>query len=178
MEIIINTTETTADELQVMSDALGKLATLRAATESEIKKRQDRVEAVIDQLAGMADKLAGMANAGVTTATMAEAVEVDATPVEEKPAKKTRKPAATQPAAETAHSAPAQTEPAAESPSEPVQSEAPPVALEDVRAKLAALSQSGKTAEVKQLLQQFGATRLTDVAPENFTALMAAAEEI
>ena len=50
--------------------------------------------------------------------------------------------------------------------------------LEDVRKVLAEISRSGKTAEMKALLERFGATKLADIAPEKYSALLAAAEEI
>lgn len=55
---------------------------------------------------------------------------------------------------------------------------APPVTLEQVRTKLAALAQAGKQAQVKELLQSFGATKLTDVPAEKYPELLAKAEEI
>lgn len=50
--------------------------------------------------------------------------------------------------------------------------------LEDVRKVLAEISRSGKTAEMKALLERFGATKLSDIASEKYSALLAAAEEI
>lgn len=52
------------------------------------------------------------------------------------------------------------------------------IPLETVRAKLAALSRSGKKDEVKALLQKFGASKLTDVPKEKYPELMAVAEEL
>jgi N-methylhydantoinase B/oxoprolinase/acetone carboxylase alpha subunit len=52
------------------------------------------------------------------------------------------------------------------------------VALEDVRAKLAALSQAGKQKEVKALIKKFGANKLTEVAEEHYVALLKEAEAI
>lgn len=52
------------------------------------------------------------------------------------------------------------------------------IALEDVRAKLAALSQAGKQKEVKALIKKFGANKLTEVAAENYKALLKEAEAI
>lgn len=52
------------------------------------------------------------------------------------------------------------------------------VTLEDVRAKLAALSQAGKQKEVKALIKKFGANKLTEVAAENYEALLKEAEAI
>lgn len=52
------------------------------------------------------------------------------------------------------------------------------IALEDVRAKLASLSQAGKQKEVKALIKKFGANKLTEVATENYEALLKEAEAI
>ena len=50
--------------------------------------------------------------------------------------------------------------------------------LEDVRAVLAEISRSGKTAEMKALLGKFGASRLSEVKEEDYTALLAEAREV
>lgn len=50
------------------------------------------------------------------------------------------------------------------------------VTLEMVRAKLAALMQSGKQTEVKELLKKHGGEKLSDVPKENYPALLAEAE--
>lgn len=52
------------------------------------------------------------------------------------------------------------------------------IALEEVRAKLAALSQAGKTAEVKALIGTFGAGKLTDIATDKYAEVLVAAEAI
>lgn len=52
------------------------------------------------------------------------------------------------------------------------------IALEDVRAKLASLSQAGKQKQVKALIKKFGANKLTEVAIENYEALLKEAEAI
>ena len=66
---------------------------------------------------------------------------------------------------------PAPVEVAAASPSKPI-------TLEEVRAKLAALSQAGKTAEVKALIGTFGAGKLTDIAADKYAEVLVAAEAI
>lgn len=66
------------------------------------------------------------------------------------------------------------------------QAEAPPkveapsetITLETVRAKLTAISQSGKKTEVAALIAEFGVAKLTEVKPENYAALMAKAETL
>lgn len=50
--------------------------------------------------------------------------------------------------------------------------------LEEVRAKLAELQKAGKRAEVKTLLGSFGATKLSEVPAERYTALMVKAGEL
>lgn len=50
------------------------------------------------------------------------------------------------------------------------------VALEQVRAVLADKSQDGKTAQVRELIGRFGAGKLSEVAPERYADLLAAAE--
>ena len=47
--------------------------------------------------------------------------------------------------------------------------------LEQVRIKLTALSRDGKTAQVKELLGRFGASSLTQLDPQHFTAVLAEA---
>ncbi len=50
------------------------------------------------------------------------------------------------------------------------------VTMETVRAKLADLMQSGKQAEVKELLKRHGGDKLSDVPKENYPALLMEAE--
>ena len=52
------------------------------------------------------------------------------------------------------------------------------IGLEDVRAVLAKLSQHGKTAEVKNLITKYGATKLSDVDEGKYKDLLKDAEEI
>ncbi|MFC0475725.1 rRNA biogenesis protein rrp5 [Robertmurraya beringensis] len=44
--------------------------------------------------------------------------------------------------------------------------------LEDVRAKLAALSQDGKQLQVKELITSFGAKKLSDIPAEKYPELL------
>ena len=55
---------------------------------------------------------------------------------------------------------------------------APAIKLEEVRTVLAEISRSGKTAQMKELLGRFGAGKLSDVKPEAYAALLAAAKEV
>ena len=52
----------------------------------------------------------------------------------------------------------------------------PEVTLEEVRAVLAEKSSTGHTDEVRKLLQEFGAAKLSAVAPKDYAALKAKAE--
>ena len=97
-------------------------------------------------------------------------VEQAAQAAEEKPAKKQRKPAGTPAAEEPAPAEAAAPAPAAASPSE--------VTLEQVRAKLAALSQAGKAATVKELIAGFGVAKLTEVPADKYAELLAQAEAL
>ena len=53
-----------------------------------------------------------------------------------------------------------------------------PVTLEQVRAVLADKSQQGLTAEVRALLEKYGAPKLSQIDPANYAALMADAETL
>ena len=52
------------------------------------------------------------------------------------------------------------------------------IKLEEVRAKLAALAQSGKQEQVKALIQKFGAKKLTDIPTEKYPELLKEAEAL
>ena len=52
------------------------------------------------------------------------------------------------------------------------------ISLEDVKTKLAALSQDGKQAQVKALITEFGAKKLSDIPPEKYVALLEKADEL
>ena len=52
------------------------------------------------------------------------------------------------------------------------------VTIEQVRAVLAEKSQAGLTAEVKSLLESFGANKLSAVKAEDYAAVLAAAKEL
>ncbi len=51
-----------------------------------------------------------------------------------------------------------------------------PATLEDVRAVMAQKSQDGKSKEVKELLQKYGAAKLSAVEPEDYPALLREAQ--
>lgn len=68
-----------------------------------------------------------------------------------------------------------------EKPAEPGDPPAPPkpeISLEDVRTLLGQKSREGYTDAVRALLQQFGATKLSEIKPADYGALMKAAEEL
>lgn len=50
------------------------------------------------------------------------------------------------------------------------------VSLEDVRAVLGQKSQAGLTTEVKELITKFGGSKLSDIQPEQYAALLKEAE--
>lgn len=52
------------------------------------------------------------------------------------------------------------------------------VTLEEVRGKLAELSQAGKTAEVRELIQKHGGTKLSDIESTSYAALLKDAEDL
>lgn len=53
-----------------------------------------------------------------------------------------------------------------------------PVTLEQVRAVLAEKSRAGHTAEVRELLGQHGAAKLSEIDPAEYPALLKEAEEL
>lgn len=67
---------------------------------------------------------------------------------------------------------------AEEKPNNAVAEDAAPVKLEDVRAKLAALSQAGKQEQVKALIQKFGAKKLTEIPKAKYPELLKEAEAL
>lgn len=76
---------------------------------------------------------------------------------------------------------PAETPAAApeESPNKPEKVEAekqPEIILEQVRGVLADKSRSGKTAEVRAIIQKYGADRLSGIDPKDYPAVLADAE--
>lgn len=64
----------------------------------------------------------------------------------------------------------------AERPEQPPKAKLP--SLEDVRAKLAALSQDGKQVQVKELITGFGAKKLSDIPAEKYPELLEEAERL
>lgn len=134
------------------------------------------------------DGYAGDENAVTKGKAAAEAPKVTApAPVAETA---TFNPTVTAPAPQTAAfdpmaistPAPVPQEAPAPDPAPPVTQTAPPVTqtattvtLEQVRSALAPAAKANKTAELAALFAEFGAQKLTDVAPENYAALIARA---
>ena len=56
--------------------------------------------------------------------------------------------------------------------------EEPGPTLEEVRATLADISRKGKTAEMKNLLISFGASKLSDIPADKYAEVLAAAREV
>lgn len=55
---------------------------------------------------------------------------------------------------------------------EPVPAKETELKLEDVRAVLADMSRKGHTAEIRTLLQKYGAAKLSGIDPANYSALL------
>lgn len=53
-----------------------------------------------------------------------------------------------------------------------------PITFEEVRTRLAELSRDGKTAQVRELIAKFGATKLSEVYKKHYPAIMDGAVEI
>jgi hypothetical protein len=64
----------------------------------------------------------------------------------------------------------------AETPAQESAPDPPPITLEQVRAVLAEKSRGGHTEKVRELLKEFCADKLSDIAPECYEALLAKAE--
>lgn len=81
--------------------------------------------------------------------------------------KQTVEESAPAPVAAESHEAPA----ANPAPAEPA-AEGPGYTLEEVRKKLATLSKEGKKDQVQQLLVSFGVSKLTELSPGDYPAVM------
>ena len=57
-----------------------------------------------------------------------------------------------------------------------VQPTSKPLTLEEVRAVLAEKSRNGHTAKIRELLEKHGATKLSEIDPQKYAALLAEAE--
>ncbi len=63
----------------------------------------------------------------------------------------------------------------ADTPAEPPK---PTVTIEQIRSVLAKKSQAGKTADVRELLGKFGATKLSEINQDSYPELLKSAEEL
>ena len=59
---------------------------------------------------------------------------------------------------------------------EPEQDASKPLTLEQVRAVLAEKSRNGHTAKIRELLEKYGAAKLSEIAPAKYADLLAEAE--
>lgn len=60
----------------------------------------------------------------------------------------------------------------------PEQTREPAISLEKVRSVLAKKSEAGYTAQVRAIIQKYGASRLSEIDPKDYKAVIADAEEI
>lgn len=72
-------------------------------------------------------------------------------------------------------------DPEKDEPQEPAPKEQPTpekqtVTFVELRSRLSEISRSGKTAEVKELIGRYGATKLSDLAESDYAAVLAEAE--
>ena len=65
---------------------------------------------------------------------------------------------------------------AAEAPKEQPTPEQQTVTFVQLRSRLSEISRSGKTAEVKELIAKYGASKLSDIAVSDYAAVLAEAE--
>lgn len=148
------------EEIRVLADALVRLAEARDRNRAEFR-------ALVAETAPLANREDDAAREALQAkrdaAKKSKAAKAAATSTPEPDAVTSESAAASDTAAEEKHV---------------VVREEPPVTLEEVRAKLAALSQAGKKAEAKALLDQFGVAKLTDLPADKYAEVLAAAEEI
>lgn len=97
------------------------------------------------------------------------------------PAAATTTNTAEEPAATTPETVPAtesKQEPAPATESKSELKEEKPISIDDVRTVLAGLSNDGKKSAVKKLLAKYGSSRLSEIDPKNYAALLKDAEEV
>lgn len=70
----------------------------------------------------------------------------------------------------------APTEPVKKVPKEKQKTDTKPITMEEVRAVLAEKSRNGQAEGVRELLQRYGCSKLSDINPDDYAALMADAE--
>ncbi|ABO49721.1 hypothetical protein Dred_1187 [Desulforamulus reducens MI-1] len=112
--------------------------------------------------------------------TTPDKAEVKAAPEKEKPAKANDKAKQQKEQKQEPEPAPEpEPEKTTEEPaSENVNDTQPEYTMEQVRAKLMALAQDGKQAQVKKIITDCGAKKLTDIPADKYAEVMAAAEAL
>ncbi len=160
---MIEITLTVADaaELQVVADAVARLADLRRSQEA---------------MAFNPEAISALAQTGTITVTPEEPAKKRGRPPKVKDAEPEQVDTPVQ-QVDTPVQPPPPVEPEpAPTPAEPILAPAAPAAptlsLEDVRAKLAEISRAGKAAEVKALMAELGAAKLSDIPPTQYQQLL------
>jgi len=157
---MIEITLTVADaaELQVVADAVARLADLRRSQEA---------------MTFNPEAVSALAQTGTITVTPEEPAKKRGRPPKVKDAEPEQ---VDTPVQQGDTPAPAPEPAPAPTPAEPILTPAAPAAptlsLEDVRAKLAEISRAGKAAEVKALMAELGAAKLSDIPPTQYQQLL------
>lgn len=118
---------------------------------------------------------AGLEKIKVMEAAMSPSAEEPTPEVEAKPKKTKKKAAASTPTTDSAETAEEKT---AEEVKTAVESEGKEVTLEQIRAVLQEKRAQGKKDKFKGLFESFGVQRLPDVSPDQYAALLSAAEAL
>ena len=106
---------------------------------------------------------------GKNIVLIADAIYKEGEPaeVDEKPKKRTRKAAKAEPKTDTV-----------EEETAPEEEKKPEITFQQVRAVLAQKSREGYTSSVKNIIEYFGAEKLSDIKPENYAEVLEQAEMI
>ena len=106
---------------------------------------------------------------GKNIVLIADAIYKEGEPaeVDEKPKKRTRKAAKAEPKTDTV-----------EEETAPEEEKKPEITFQQVRAVLAQKSREGYTSAVKNIIEYFGAEKLSDIKPENYAEVLEQAEMI
>lgn len=151
-----------AAEIQVIADALQRIANLRRCDEAASALAQTNTVTVVDPPPAEAPKRRGRPPKKADEAAVEAAEERAAIQAE-----------AEMPVAEAQSDDDIPLDPPA-----PAPAPAAVLTLEDVRAKAASVSQAGKAAAVKALLTKLGAAKLTDLAPAKYPAFLEQLEAV
>lgn len=176
--IQITFTPESAEEAAIIGEAMSRIMAISAQqmsiTPAETKEpvaeapKRTRATKATTAANGATEPAGSQSNSGSAAATAATSEttnQPDPTPTATTVETEDPKPAA-EPSAQEA--------PAAQTVSSP----APSVSLEEVRAKLAELSQAGKQQQVVALIASMGARKLTEIPAEKYASLMAQAEAL